>query len=357
MDTVEFCSNNISALYVEITSSCNLSCNYCYNDSSIYKNQYMNMDTFNNLLMSISSKKNISTIILSGGEPLIHPKIEDICTLISQYGLLYRIYTNGTLITPDFIKIIRKARPSIQITLDSSDQEINDKYKGKGSFKQIYDSIELLNKNYNMENVLIRCNLNYELLTSDRALRQYISLLKTLEVKYAFFSLINAQGRAKHCLFPTKIKDMRQIQEFSNRVKTLAIENDISITGPKIGVCHYCPYTATQTYKGEYIIHITPNGDVYPCNGLAYTNNLLGNINDSDILDIISGEQMHNFIRKVQRRSLEMLSCGKCSFRFFCGRGCLGESISADDFIEGDGQCEYRKQEIAQILKDKVTVC
>ncbi len=354
METLKLFKEHLTTLYIEIASGCNLNCSYCYNDSGSQKDTTLPLETIRRLLMPTGGIGRISTIILSGGEPFLYPEISTLLAMINNLGYVLRIYTNGTLLTRETIKMLASYRPNLQITLDSANEETNDLYKGKGAFRKICRALALLREEYYMENVTVRCNLNYELLNSDTAILDYIRLLEQLGVKVAYFALINNQGRARSCTYPTKSVDMESLKIFRDRVLALPHQSSLALEVPIASVCQSCPYAAVDKYQGSYLLHITPDGNVYPCSALAYTKYVLGNICQSDISDICSGSALRSFIESVKKRVQSNPVCSPCPYQSFCGKGCLGE-LPVTENLEGvDGQCAYRKKEIAKLLREKV---
>ena len=151
-----------------------------------------------------------------------------------------------------------------------------------------------------------------------------------------------------------KSVDMDSLVDFRARVLKLPHKNSLTLEVPVTGICQSCPYTVVDKYQGSFILHITPDGNVYPCSALAYSKYVLGNIHKSEISDICSGSAVRNFIENAYKRIRSNPGCCTCPYRSFCGKGCIGE-LSSPDNLEGiDGQCEYRKKEIAKLLREKL---
>ena len=82
---------------MSITSGCNMKCVYCHNEG----NKTVSLLTVNQIKKIIESSKDVGLeeIRLTGGEPLTHPNIYEICRIISEdYHLRVSINTNGILI-------------------------------------------------------------------------------------------------------------------------------------------------------------------------------------------------------------------------------------------------------------------
>jgi len=122
-------------LWVEITDKCNFKCIHCYN-SSTYKNS-------NNLQLSKIYEiikdgylNKFNTIQFTGGEPLLHPDIEQIINYVSEYKYkAIEIYTNLSLISDKQLDLIKNNNIHIATTLLGSNSEIFEKCTNiKGGF-------------------------------------------------------------------------------------------------------------------------------------------------------------------------------------------------------------------------------
>jgi len=96
---------------------CNLSCAYC--------NEY---DTFSKpiplevMFQRVDRLAALGTTIItiSGGEPLLHPELEEIIRRIRRHGILAGMITNGYLLTPQRIDWLNRAGlDHLQISIDN----------------------------------------------------------------------------------------------------------------------------------------------------------------------------------------------------------------------------------------------
>src|SRR5262252_7809913 len=85
---------------------CNLACSYCneYDDYSKPVEKKIMFERLDKL-----ADLGTTAIIISGGEPLMHPEIEEIVRKIRQRGMLACLITNGYLLTKDKIKKLNNA--------------------------------------------------------------------------------------------------------------------------------------------------------------------------------------------------------------------------------------------------------
>ena len=96
---------------------CNLSCTYCneYDDVSKPVPREVMFERLDKL-----ADLGTTAIIISGGEPLMHPEIEAIVRKIRQRGMLACLITNGYLLTKERIKSLNSAGLEyMQISIDN----------------------------------------------------------------------------------------------------------------------------------------------------------------------------------------------------------------------------------------------
>lgn len=124
------------------TKTCNCKCKYCYIEKNPYKNKedFISLDKIKQSLLSVDSKK-LSSIYLTGGEPLMHPDFNQIlrmCLKISNTTVM----SNGIMINDKKARFLRKIDDEsrfetiYRISLDSIDELENDEYRGRGSYRK-----------------------------------------------------------------------------------------------------------------------------------------------------------------------------------------------------------------------------
>jgi MoaA/NifB/PqqE/SkfB family radical SAM enzyme len=99
------------------TRRCNLSCEYCneYDDFS----KPVPLPTMQSRIDHLA-RLSTSVVTLSGGEPLLHPELDDIIAHIRRYPMIAGIITNGYLLTADRIhRLNRAGLDHLQISIDN----------------------------------------------------------------------------------------------------------------------------------------------------------------------------------------------------------------------------------------------
>jgi MoaA/NifB/PqqE/SkfB family radical SAM enzyme len=119
---------------------CNLSCTYCneYDDVS----KPVPLDVMNARLDKLAAL-GTTAIIISGGEPLLHPDIDKIIARIRRHKMLACMITNGYLLTEERIKKLNQAGLEyMQISIDN----VNPDEVSKKSLRLLDKKLQWLSK-------------------------------------------------------------------------------------------------------------------------------------------------------------------------------------------------------------------
>lgn len=178
---------NIPAfLIASITSSCNLHCTGCYSRASdacsdeAPANQ-LSASQWDDIFRQ-AKEIGISFIVLAGGEPMMR---RDVMTKAGNHPeLLFPIFTNGTLIDDDYLKLFDEKRNLVPILSIEGDEKITDSRRGKGVYSKLIKSMELMRN----KNIIFGASLTFtkENLTTLLS-RRYIDELHDLGCKAVFF--------------------------------------------------------------------------------------------------------------------------------------------------------------------------
>ena len=57
-------------------------------------------------------------ITISGGEPLVHPELDDIIRRIRKNGMIAGLITNGYFLVPERIQRLNRSRAGVAANLD-----------------------------------------------------------------------------------------------------------------------------------------------------------------------------------------------------------------------------------------------
>ncbi|MEM8934155.1 MAG: radical SAM protein, partial [Acidobacteriota bacterium] len=86
-------NNRLLSVLIELTYKCNLSCWFCYNDVGL-EGRALDLDEHLRVLDELADM-GVFHLVLSGGEPLAHPRFFTIGAHARELGFVVRLKTNG----------------------------------------------------------------------------------------------------------------------------------------------------------------------------------------------------------------------------------------------------------------------
>jgi MoaA/NifB/PqqE/SkfB family radical SAM enzyme len=125
-------------LLLMINRGCNLRCSFCDLWSG---NKRLSLKELHPILLdavSIGTK----VLVITGGEPFLHPELFDIVRYAKTLGLSVNITTNGTLVEKNWDKLVHSGVDSVSFSIDGL-LETHEKIRGKkGCFDQTVSAIK-----------------------------------------------------------------------------------------------------------------------------------------------------------------------------------------------------------------------
>lgn len=141
----------LNQIYFYLTEGCNLACRHCWIAPKFQtkKTAYpmLELDLFRSIIEQ-AKPLGLSRVKLTGGEPLMHPEIDDILEHIRLENLRLTIETNGLLCTPRLAQKIKNCNnPFVSVSLDGMDAKTHEWIRGvEGSFEEAKEGIRNLVK-------------------------------------------------------------------------------------------------------------------------------------------------------------------------------------------------------------------
>jgi len=131
----------------EITRACNLRCVFCYNNSGKKHPNELTYEQKINVAKQIIDEK-IYRLCISGGEPILDESFWDLAKIFKNGNVLCNTITNGWEVNSETAPLYTKYFSSIQISLDSSNEKIHDKLRGRrGSWRRAVNACKLIVEN------------------------------------------------------------------------------------------------------------------------------------------------------------------------------------------------------------------
>ncbi|HCZ9270431.1 TPA: radical SAM protein [Vibrio alginolyticus] len=289
--------HSLNTATIEILSKCNFDCMHCYLDNKNNKSL-----TLNKWFISISNlnKLGITKLIITGGEPLLHPHFSEIYTYAYSYGMEVNIFTNGSLLSDKLISLFEIAPPkSISISIYGKDQEQYTKFTKVRS--DILNKVMCNIKKLQEKNINVQLGITpYKNSVDD----DWISFVNNNSININTYMIPNLRGKSNlSCrLTPNEMITVEQKLKQLRKVTTKPLT-----------------YSNTDYYKkcsgGISSIFVDPNGYVSMC---AINRSDQLNILTDDFESIKNGLQKEN--QKIKDRYFKS-PCGTCKHNAGC-RNC-----------------------------------
>ncbi|MCW3795131.1 MULTISPECIES: radical SAM/SPASM domain-containing protein [Paenibacillus] len=299
-----------TAIYFVTTYKCNLSCIYCYADSSPERsmNGDMNTEEAKDMIRQIKDL-GTSTIVFTGGEAFIRKDIMELMTYSKEIGLRVNVISNGTLINSrEKVNEIAKVIDLFTISFDSMDKDEHEANRGKNTWDRARKAIDLLLEagvKMKINQTVTKHNKDsidplLEFAT-ERSIRLNIVPLATL-------------GRGDERMQGLSFAERRRISD-----RMLDIEMDDAHED-----CHALNVKQYERRRhcghGTSEFSIDAKGNVFPCKLMHSPMFHAGSIREKSLREIWETSEV--FERSRNRTVHTLPECMKCTFRESCGGGC-----------------------------------
>jgi len=230
----------------ELTHRCNLKCTGCY--SKINFNQNIDFIDWNNIIAE-AKQLGIFNVFWSGGEPLLEHRL--LFKLAKQHpDIWFSVFTNGTLIDENIARQCLLSRNvSFLVSINGTD---NDRYRGKGSYKQIFKSMSILKKQgipFGVSVTVFRDNIQNS--TNDTFIKECIKAGANFFMFFPFLPK-NIYEHEKYAITPMEREHLyKAVLSIRSRFRISAFYSHLNLMGACAG--------------GGRLIYINVNGDIQPC--------------------------------------------------------------------------------------------
>ena len=191
---------SLKQIYFYLTEGCNLACRHCWiapeYQTEAHSYPSLSLDLFRSILEQ-AKPLGLSSVKLTGGEPLLHPRIEEILEVVRSEDLRLVLETNGTLCTTDLAERVALCKkPFVSVSLDAAEAEIHEWIRGvPGCFEAALEGIRnLVNAGLRLEIVItvMRCNKDQ--------MAAVVRLVESLGARSVKFNIVQptARGEGMH---------------------------------------------------------------------------------------------------------------------------------------------------------------
>ena len=137
--------SELSFLWLEITSKCNLSCSHCYADSGPQGELYGNMayDDWTRVIDE-AAELGCRSVQFIGGEPTIHPRLDDLVDHANHRGFEFiEVFTNATRLGKELLGCFQRNKVHVATSFYSDDPVVHKQIThGEGSWQRTVSGIQ-----------------------------------------------------------------------------------------------------------------------------------------------------------------------------------------------------------------------
>jgi SynChlorMet cassette radical SAM/SPASM protein ScmF len=141
----------LGSLQLYLSNGCNLKCRHCWVNSKYVSGEPEPCDVIDVDLLhaAVAEAKTLGLYraVLTGGEPMLHPRFRDVVEMLSAEGLSLCLDTNGTILTKELALWLTNSTrvSSICLSLDGADSRTHDEFRGvPGAFEAALRGLDLL---------------------------------------------------------------------------------------------------------------------------------------------------------------------------------------------------------------------
>jgi len=122
-------------LELQVTNRCNLRCRHCYIGEK--DPLELSVAQIGNVLKEFEDIQGLR-VLITGGEPLIHSRFEEVNEMLPEFFFRKVLFTNGLLLDKRIRKMLKV--DEIQISIDGL-EEAHDSLRGRGTFRSAMEAI------------------------------------------------------------------------------------------------------------------------------------------------------------------------------------------------------------------------
>ena len=320
----EFALNRMRAftptmLAIGLTDRCFCQCLYCYakkngGNRENNKGTELDFDVVKQIL-NYARRVGISTVSLTGGDPMTYTKFWEVLELCKEYGIKVNFSTKKILSDSDIEKflLLREQIDYIQLSIDSLYENEEVMMLNNVRAAKVMASLRKLNDlargklNITVNSVITKYNID-NILQLSKALKEMGNIKHTLSPYTFNFSTNNEE------FFPT----FEQYEELRRKISQMESQELLSysiVIGDKNPerkkiICH----------AGIDALIISCDGNVYACERFCADKRFsLGNVYSDSIVDIWNSDRIKEF-SNPPKALFEMSNCYACDSFEYCVR-------------------------------------
>jgi len=334
MNTSEECCSNfkLEQIYFYLTEGCNLTCRHCWLNPKhqTQKKTYpvLPISLFQTIIKQ-AIPLGLKAVKLTGGEPLMHPDISEIFSIIKGENLALTIETNGILCSLELARQIAVAHSSfVSVSLDGADAETHEWVRGiNGCFDQAIIGIK------NLVHSGIKPQIIFTLMGKNKhQLEDIVRLAESLGAGSVKFNIIQPTGRGQILEDSGNALPLSEIMALGNYVNSLSTSTslklyyDLPLAFRPLSKMFGQNGDGCSTCSILKIIGVLANGNFALCGIGSHVSELIfGNAASDSLEDIWKNNNILAELREGLPSRLEGI-CSRCHFKRVCSASCIAQN-------------------------------
>ena len=323
---------SLNQIYFYLTEGCNLHCCHCWINPKHRDNETtypsLSLEDFKYIIVQ-AKPLGLSGVKLTGGEPLMHPKIREILEFIRSEGLRLTVETNAVLCSLELAQAISLCKnPFVSVSIDSIEAKTHDFIRGvSGAYEKAIEGLRNLVK-VGLKPQIIMCIMR----CNQGELKDLVAMAERLGAGSVKFNIVQptARGEEMH-----KKNETFSINEL---VKLGAwIENTLSKeTAMRIHHSHPMAFRPLQRMFAKdgscgacailNIIGVLADGSYALCGiGQTVRELVFGHVLKDKLEDIWQNTPVLNALRQGLPHQLKGI-CKECMMKNRCMGTCIAQN-------------------------------
>ncbi len=282
-----------ATIHVDITTACNISCNYCFHKSplmpaaAVEKDLHLGLDDIEDVLAQ-ASRWGVAWVCVAGrGEPTCHPQFPQVLRALLKGKFKTRISTNAAF-SPDILPALARV-DDLNVTLSSPNEVVFRRVQASraGVFARVIGNVRALNGlrvKAGRPSVHLKCVVNA---TNYEGIPSMVSLAEDLGVERISFRLMQPTRHTRSLVVAGReraslLKLMLTAGKQSSRVRVDGghLKENLKLRpGPAVGTW--------RCRCGLESLFVRPSGELGFC--CHNSNIVIGRLKDGPVKDIWEG--------------------------------------------------------------------
>lgn len=302
-------------IYLILTEKCNYHCDFCIRESISHNVDEFSMEMLSKTIHLLSETFPNSVLLLTGGEPTLHPNFKEIVKLALSKFYAVQITSNGSFKTDlnVFLQPFLKKNLYLQMSLDGT-PDFHNHVRGEHAFESVIENLKKLqsvSSHVSLSSTISHQNFD-EAKKLACILNSYsFSHLKVSPVIEKDASNITATYAHEWNNFVDELLPMCFYEVDIKKLYDFDLMREYISAGLSTEIITNCGF-------GYSKIYVRPNLNILTC---SCTNNIIGNLRNDSL------ETIRERLTRIQKIDLDTNSiCYNCEFKSICNGGCPGYS-------------------------------